>query len=171
MDNIVFKPIGVIRTPFKEPKGVPIQPSAGKGIKGSIEIFDEYKAGLKGLDGFSHIVLLFHLHLHDDFSLEVVPFLDNRKTGVFSTRAPRRPNAIGLSVTRLIDIRENILTIEDIDIVDGTPLLDIKPYIPSDRDEEMKLGWVKGKIQGFDTMKADGRFLNEKSDRSTEEKT
>lgn len=160
MSEIVFRPIGIIHTPFPEPKGVPIQPSRGKGIKGTIEIFDEFIEGLTDLDGFSHIILLTHLHKSTEFKLRVVPFLDTVERGLFATRAPRRPNPIGLSVVRLISIEKNILHIEDIDIVDGTPLLDIKPYVPSfDIETDFRTGWLD-KQTGKDSehKKTDGRF-------------
>ncbi|MFO8051506.1 MAG: tRNA (N6-threonylcarbamoyladenosine(37)-N6)-methyltransferase TrmO [Thermoplasmatota archaeon] len=132
--DIVLRPIGVIRTPFKEFGEVPRQPM--KGIQGTLEVFDEYKAGLKGLEGRSHMVLLFHLHLQKKHLLEVVPYGGLRITGVFSTRAPMRPNHIGLSVVRLKKIEGNILTIEDIDMIDGSPLIDIKPHMVIDPDEQ-----------------------------------
>ncbi len=160
MDTIIFQPIGIIHTPFPEPKGVPIQPNRGKGIKATIEVYKEFAEGLCDLDGFSHIILLTHLHKSKDYKLKVVPFLDTIERGLFATRAPRRPNPIGLSIVRLVSIEGNILHIEDIDIVDGTPLLDIKPYVRSfDTDTELKLGWLEGKT-GPDTKgkKADGRF-------------
>jgi tRNA-Thr(GGU) m(6)t(6)A37 methyltransferase TsaA len=159
--DIVFKPIGVIRSPFKEPKGVPIQPRAGKDVRGTVEMFPEFAPGLKDLEGFSHVILLFHLHLSVGYELEVVPFLDDVKRGVFSTRAPRRPNPIGLSVVRLLEVRENVLHISDLDIVDGTPLLDIKPYVrPFDPDEEIRIGWLTDRVEDAGRKKADERFVD-----------
>ncbi|MCD6493614.1 MAG: tRNA (N6-threonylcarbamoyladenosine(37)-N6)-methyltransferase TrmO [Archaeoglobaceae archaeon] len=158
--EIVYHPIGIIHSPFKDPKGMPIQPTAAKGVKGEVEIFDEYIEGLKDLDGFSHIILIYHLHLSKGYSLIVKPFLDNEFRGVFATRAPRRPNPIGLSVVRLNGIKGNRLYIEDVDIVDGTPLLDIKPYIPQfDLRKVEKIGWVAKNIHKLQNLKADDRFL------------
>jgi tRNA-Thr(GGU) m(6)t(6)A37 methyltransferase TsaA len=159
MKEIVYTPIGVIHTPFKDTAGVPIQPRAAKGIKGSIEILPDYAEGLKDLDGFSHIILLYHLHLSKGFSLKVTPFLDNTLRGLFATRAPKRPNPIGLSVVRLIEIKGNVLRIEEIDVVDGTPLLDIKPYIPEfDKKKTFRIGWLTDRVKDAKNKRADKRF-------------
>jgi len=109
---------------FKEPKGTPIQPAAAKGIGGKVEVFSEYAEGLKDVEGFSHIILVCHFHLSGKPSLKVKPFMDTQMRGVFATRAPSRPNPIGISIVRLVKIEENILHVQDVDIVDGTPLLD-----------------------------------------------
>ncbi len=124
--NYPFKPIGRIHTPFTEKKGMPIQPSGAEGVAGSVTVFAEYQSGLSDLDGFSHIILLYVFNRSEGFSLKVVPFMDTEERGVFSTRAPRRPNPIGLSVVRLHRIEDGVLHIENVDILDGTPLLDIK---------------------------------------------
>lgn len=121
MRNISYNPIGIIHTPFKQIQNMPIQPSAASGIKGYIDIKEKFIEGLNDLDGFSHIYLLYHLHLSNSFKLKVIPFLDNQDRGLFSTRAPKRPNPIGLSVVKLIKIRDNIIDVENVDIVDGTP--------------------------------------------------
>ena len=128
MEDIHYRPIGVIYSPFKEPSGMPIQPAGAEDIEGTIELFDEFTASLKNLDGFSHITLIYHFHLAKKTSLELSPYMDNtEKRGVFATRAPSRPNPIGISVVKLIKIENHILHIKNVDIVDGTPLLDIKP--------------------------------------------
>ncbi|MCK5125143.1 MAG: tRNA (N6-threonylcarbamoyladenosine(37)-N6)-methyltransferase TrmO [candidate division Zixibacteria bacterium] len=160
MDDIIFRPIGIIHTPYSEPKGVPIQPNRGKDVEATIEIFDEYVEGLADLDGFSHIILLFHLHKSTGYKMKVVPFLDDTVRGLFSTRAPRRPNPIGLSIVRLTSIERNILHIKDIDIVDGTPLLDIKPHVPNfDESENFRIGWLEDKVKRPSARKnADDRF-------------
>lgn len=156
---VEFHPIGVINTPFTEKTGMPIQPLAGKGIKGSISVYKEFQAGLKDLEGFSHIILLYHLHESDGYKLEVTPFLDSELRGVFATRAPRRPNAIGLSVVRLNSIKDNILEVEDLDILDGTPLLDIKPFVPEfSTKDELKLGWLKEQVHRAPHLLSDDRF-------------
>ncbi len=148
MEEIKLTPIGVIHSPYKEPVGVPIQPVFGKGVKGTVEVFPEYQEGLKDLANFSHIILLYYFHLCSKTSLKVRPYLDNVKRGVFATRAPSRPNHIGISVVRLVKIEGNILYIEDLDIVDGTPLLDIKPYVPKfDVREKVKVGWLESKLR------------------------
>jgi len=159
MNEITLKPIGVIHTPFKEPKGAPIQPKRSNGATGTIKIYSEYVAGLKDLDGFSHITLIFYLHLSKGFKLEVVPFLDNVMRGLFATRAPKRPNPLGLSTVELLKIENDILYIKNVDMVDGTPLLDIKPYVPEfDAHTEIRTGWLKNKAGRSKDTKADERF-------------
>lgn len=159
MDTITFRPIGVIHSPFADTKGMPIQPSGAEGVAGSIEIAPEFAAGLKDLDGFSYIMLIYHFHLSSGYELEVVPFMDDSLRGVFATRAPRRPNGIGVSVVRLVKIRENVLEVEDLDVVDGTPLLDIKPFVPEiDNRQGGRSGWLSEKAKKMRTKKADDRF-------------
>lgn len=157
--KIHYTPIGIVHTPFAEPEGVPVQAQGGKNIKGSVEVYEQFAAGLKDLEGFSHIMLLYHFHLSDGYSLEVRPFLDEEPHGLFATRAPRRPNPIGISVVRLLEIKGNMLVIEDVDMVDGTPLLDIKPYVPAfEHRENVKAGWLEGKGDLIFKTRADGRF-------------
>ena len=127
MEGIVYQPVGVVTSPFTSREGMPIQASAARGVRGAIEIFAVYGEGLKDLDGFSHIILLYHFHRTRETSLTVTPFLDDRPRGVFATRSPNHPNPIGLSVVRLLSVGSLHLSIEDVDILDGTPLLDIKP--------------------------------------------
>lgn len=159
MKEITYKPIGIIHSPFKEPKGTPIQPSSGKGIEGSIEIFPEYEKGLKDIEGFSHIILLYHFHLSKTASLLSKPFMDNTSHGIFAIRGPSRPNPIGISIVQLIKVKNNILYVQDLDIVDGTPLLDIKPYVPEfDKSEVVRIGWLEGNIDKLSKTRDDGRF-------------
>jgi tRNA (adenine37-N6)-methyltransferase len=159
LSALTYKPIGVVYSPFKEPKNVPIQAAAAKGITGTIEIYPEYVEGLKDLEGFSHIIPLYHFHLIKTCSLMVKPFLDNTLHGVFATRSPARPNQIGISVVHLTQIENHKLYIQDIDIVDCTPLLDIKPYIPKfDYRKTTKIGWFNDKINKLATIRDDGRF-------------
>lgn len=157
--NIVYRPIGIIRSPFTELAGMPIQPAGAVGVVGTAVIHPEFTPGLQDLDGFSHIILLYHLHRVEAFSLTVTPFLDRQPRGVFATRAPRRPNPIGLSVVKLVRIEQNILHLENVDVLDETPLLDIKPYVPEfDHQLEVRTGWLakaEGEVQN---KKADGRF-------------
>ncbi|RPJ10478.1 MAG: tRNA (N6-threonylcarbamoyladenosine(37)-N6)-methyltransferase TrmO [Desulfobacteraceae bacterium] len=158
-ESIIYRPIGIIHTPFAEAKKMPIQPAAAKGVEGTVDIKPEFETGLKDLDGFSHIILLYHLHLSRGFPLEVVPFLDDKLRGVFATRAPRRPNPIGLSTVRLLAIESNRLRIQNIDVVDGTPLLDIKPYVPEFDDQRAdKIGWLSDKIERMHEIRSDNRF-------------
>ncbi len=160
MTDITYKQIGIIRTPFKGPKGVPIQPSAAEGVDGTVEAFPEYGDGLEDLGGFSHIFLLYHFHMVGESRLKVRPFMDERMHGVFSTRAPSRPNPIGISVVRLMGINGNILHIRDVDIVDGTPLLDIKPYVPEfDIKAVERKGWLEENVSKLPDAADDGRFL------------
>ena len=159
MDEIKYKPIGIIHSPFKEPKGTPIQPAGANGINGTVEVFPEYIKGLKDIDGFSHLILIYHFHLSQGLSLEAKPYMDNQAHGVFAMRGPNRPNPIGISVVRLVRIGKNILHIQDVDIIDGTPLLDIKPYVPEfDIREVDKIGWLEQKVHKLATAKDDGRF-------------
>ena len=157
--EIIFKPIGKIISPFRSIKEMPIQPAGAKGIQGKVIIFSEFAEGLKDLDGFSHIILLYHFHRVKESNLTVIPFLDSKPRGVFATRAPKRPNPIGLSVVRLLDRKNNVLNIENVDILDGTPLLDIKPYVPEfDFSNTSEIGWLKNVIQGAGKKKSDDRF-------------
>ena len=159
MQEIRYRPIGVIHSPFKETKGMPIQPAGARGVAGTIEVIPEYGDGLKDLEGFSHIFLLYHFHLSQGYSLMVKPYLDDSLRGVFATRAPRRPNAIGISVVRLVGIEGCTLHIEDLDIADSTPLLDIKPYVPEfDSREVERTGWLAGKAEKAAEVGADERF-------------
>jgi len=158
--SIKYKPIGFIHTPFKEPKGVPIQPVAGEDIEGKVEILPDYVEGLKDLEGFSHIILIYHLHLSKKASLLVKPYMDEKLRGVFATRAPSRPNPIGLSIVRLVKIKGNMIYIKDVDIVDGTPLLDIKPYVPEfDLREVNRIGWLEKNIYKLPSSRDNGRFV------------
>jgi len=159
MREIIYKPIGIIHSLFKDVKGMPIQTTAAQGIAGTIEIEPDYAGGLKDIEGFSHIILVYHFHLSEGYSLEVRPFMDDHLRGVFATRAPRRPNPIGLSVVRLVKVEGSTLHIEDVDIADGTPLLDIKPYVPEfDVQDAERIGWLSKKANKIHGVKADERF-------------
>jgi tRNA-Thr(GGU) m(6)t(6)A37 methyltransferase TsaA len=142
--SIEYHPIGIVHSPFTEQEGTPIQPSRADGVRGTVEIFPEFVDGLSDLDGFSHIYLLCHLHRSSGFRLKVVPYLDTVERGLFATRAPRRPNPIGLSVVRLVGIEGPTLTVENIDMLDGTPVLDIKPFVGEfDGREDIRTGWLE----------------------------
>jgi len=160
MNEIKYKPIGVVHSLFKEPKGTPIQPAGAKNIDGTVELFPEYAEGLKDLEGFSHIILIYHFHLAKGASLKVRPYMDSEVHGVFAMRGPSRPNPVGISVVRLVRIEENILYIQDVDVVDGTPLLDMKPYVPEfDIREVEKIGWLEKNVHKLSTTKDDERFI------------
>ena len=148
MDLIQLRPIGIIHSPFKTPEETPKGPHGVEGVSGTVEVFPEYREGLADLDGFSHIMLVFYMHRSQGYSLKTVPHLDDQPRGLFATRAPRRPNPIGISVVRLDRIDGTTLHVLNPDIVDGTPLLDIKPYIPEPEDREgIKVGWLTDKIK------------------------
>ena len=154
-----FSPIGIIETPFNDLEGMPIQPSGAKGVRGRIIVNPEYTEGLSDIEGFSHLILLYHFHLSKDFSLTVTPFLDKTPRGLFSTRAPRRPNPVGLSIVRITGRQENIIEIEDIDVLNQTPLIDIKPYVPRfDIKEVTRSGWLEQTQDHAENMKSDSRF-------------
>ncbi|OYT47943.1 tRNA (N6-threonylcarbamoyladenosine(37)-N6)-methyltransferase TrmO [Candidatus Bathyarchaeota archaeon ex4484_231] len=160
MNEIKYQPIGIIHSPFKEPRGTPIQPTAAKDVEGTVEVFPEYAEGLKDVDGFSHLILIYHFHLAKRVSLKVKPYMDNNLRGIFATRAPPRPNPIGLSIVQLIKVERNMLHIRDVDVVDGTPLLDIKPYVPEfDLRKVEKTGWLEKRVSRLPKAKDDGRFV------------
>ncbi|MBU8871722.1 MAG: tRNA (N6-threonylcarbamoyladenosine(37)-N6)-methyltransferase TrmO [Gemmatimonadales bacterium] len=157
--QFTYRPIGTIHSPFQEREGMPIQPASAKGAKGRVEVLEEFRAGLCDLEGFSHIIVLYDFHRSEGFDLEVVPFMDSQTRGVFSTRAPRRPNSIGISVLRLLGIQDGTLEVENIDILNGTPLLDIKPFVPKfDGVSNVKTGWLESSSNDLSDRKADGRF-------------
>ena len=131
IEKITFQTIGTAHSPFRDIEGMPIQPAAAVGKRGSIHVRPEYEAGLQDLDGFSHITLLYYFHRAAAAPLIVTPFLDDRPRGIFATRAPGRPNPIGISTVELLEVHGNILEIQNIDLLDGTPILDIKPHIPA----------------------------------------
>jgi tRNA-Thr(GGU) m(6)t(6)A37 methyltransferase TsaA len=152
-------PIGIIHTPHKDPKGTPIQPTGATDYEGIIELEPKYLEGLKDLDGFSHIILLYHFHKSKQYNLTVKPYMDKEQRGLFATRYPARPNPIGLSVVRLNKIIENKLHILDVDMLNGTPLLDIKPFIPEiDNRENARIGWLENKAHKMSETKSDGRI-------------
>ena len=159
VNQIIYKPIGIIYSPFKSIEGVPIQPAGADGIKGKIKVYKKYLNGLMNLEGFSHIILLYHFHLSRGYSLKVIPFLKNQEKGVFATRAPKRPNQIGISVVKINKIEGNIINISNIDIINGTPLIDIKPYASFfDNVKNEKNGWLSQKINDVNKIKSDKRF-------------
>lgn len=158
-EQIGFTPIGTIRSPFPNVSGMPIQPTGARGVRGTIEISKEYSEGLCDLDGFSHIILIYDFHKCTSCQMTVTPFLDTNPHGIFATRAPCRPNPIGLSVVRLIGVQGRTLIIEDVDILDGTPLLDIKPYVPEfDAFPYASCGWLETTAHGVGSFRSEERF-------------
>jgi tRNA (adenine37-N6)-methyltransferase len=145
--EFIMRPIGIIHSPFQERKQTPIQASRSQ-AQGQVEVYPEFAAGLEDIEGFSHIILLYVFHQSSGFELRIKPFLDDRQHGLFATRYPWRPNQIGISVVKLIAHDENILQIEGVDVLDGTPLLDIKPYVSEfDLRSGTRSGWVEGRME------------------------
>ena len=160
MDDIVFQPIGTIHSPFTALEGMPIQPAGALGVAGSVTVLPDFVPGLKDLAGFSHVYLVYYFHKVEKSTLRVKPFLDDTEHGVFATRAPVRPNPIGLSLVELEGIEGDTLHIRNIDVLDGTPLLDIKPYIPGfAKVADIRVGWLEGKGGQVDNQKSDDRFV------------
>ena len=156
---ITYRPIGIIRSPFTELVGMPVQAAGAAGVAGRIELLPDYAPGLRDIDGFSHLILLYHLHLVRGAALEVTPFLDARPRRVVATRSPKRPNALGLSVVRLVGVGADWLDIADVDVVDGTPLLDIKPYVPAfDSHQTERIGWFAKNVGRVGEIRSDDRF-------------
>jgi tRNA-Thr(GGU) m(6)t(6)A37 methyltransferase TsaA len=159
-NEVCYEPIGVIRSPFDTIEGMPIQPPGAADAVGTIELDEEYVSGLADLEGFSHCIVLYHFHRAEgDASLSPQPFLDEQPRGLFSTRAPRRPNPIGLSIVTIEEIDGGTLTVGGVDVLDGTPLLDLKPYVPAfDVREDARAGWIDASKKGPEDVDADGRF-------------
>ncbi|HEY47952.1 MAG: tRNA-Thr(GGU) m(6)t(6)A37 methyltransferase TsaA [Anaerolineae bacterium SM23_ 63] len=156
-----LKSIGTIYSPFSDLEDMPIQPASALGVIGRVVLKPEFGEGLKDLEAFSHIILLYHFHLASGYNLIVKPFLDNEPRGLFATRAPRRPNPIGLSVLRLEKIDGLTLHVSNIDIFDGTPLLDIKPFVPAfDCPPDVRIGWLSDKLDDVKGSRSDDRFLD-----------
>ena len=159
--TITYTPIGTIHTPFTDLEGMPIQPSGARDVPGTVILEPHYMAGLRDLEGFSHIILLYHFHRSSGYRLTVTPFLDTVERGLFATRAPRRPNPIGLSIVRLTGIDGATLKVNDVDMVDGTPLLDIKPWVPRfDTRDNVRSGWLEKVQDRARQVSADRRFTD-----------
>lgn len=150
--EIKLKPIGIIRTPYKEPKGIPIQGKFKKGVKGMIRLFPKYRSGLKDIEGFSHLILIYYFDRSKEERLVGKPFLEDKEHGIFAIRSPHRPNHIGFSIVKLEKVKGKTIAFSEVDILDGTPLLDIKPYVKHfDSRDNVKNGWIekhfkKGKV-------------------------
>lgn len=163
-NEITYKQIGIIRTPFSETTGMPVQSCAAQDTGGIVELDDEYATGLFDLEGFSHIILLYHFHLVKGYKLYVVPFMDDKPHGIFATRSPARPNPVGISIVELKKIEGRKIYFDGADMVDETPLIDIKPFFGKyDNRENARLGWL-GNRHDIDitSIKSDGRFGPEK---------
>ena len=160
MQTIRVEPIGVIRTPFTSLEDMPIQPGGGRDVQGELVIEPQYREGLADLDGFSHLYLIYLFHQAADIKMRVVPFLDDKPRGVFATRAPVRPNHLGLSVVELIEVSGCRVQVRNIDMLDNTPLLDIKPYIALfDGVAESRSGWMGAEKEVVEAKRSDDRFV------------
>jgi tRNA-Thr(GGU) m(6)t(6)A37 methyltransferase TsaA len=141
--EIELSPIGIIHSPFREKKGMPLQ-SVRSQEAGILEVFREYELGLQDIEGFTHLIILYHFHQEPETGLLVKSYLEESVHGVFATRSPKRPNHIGISTVELIGREGNLLRVLGIDVLDGTPLLDIKPYVPRIDDRaEARCGWLQ----------------------------
>ncbi len=155
-ESVEFCTIGIIHTPFASKQGTPIQGAFAPQAQATVEVYPQYADGLKDLEGFSHIYLFYLFHESDGYELHCRPYRDHIPRGVFACRAPRRPNQLGMSVVRLVKCEGNFLTVAEVDMLDGSPLLDIKPYVPNfDARENARTGWLE---KSQDRRTADGRF-------------
>jgi tRNA-Thr(GGU) m(6)t(6)A37 methyltransferase TsaA len=156
---IALRPIGYFQTPHTDEKHMPIQPSGARGVPGAILVLPEYRDGLADLEGFSHLIAIYHLHRVRGHALRVTPFLDTEEHGVFATRSPKRPNALGFSVLAIAGVEGGVVRVENVDMLDGTPVLDIKPYVPDfDVWPAGRIGWFAGRSGRAETHRSDGRF-------------
>ena len=157
--EMTYRPIGIIHSPFTSTDGMPIQPTSNTSKPGTLEIFPEFIEGLKDLESFSHIYILYHFHKQQQSKLMVTPFLDSQPHGVFATRAPSRPNPIGLSLVKLIRVENNLIYVNRIDVLNDTPLLDMKPYIPDfEHHEDIRVGWLESAKGHVQNKNSDNRF-------------
>ena len=155
-ESFEFRPIGIIHTPYHDKVGTPIQGAFEPDVQGTVEVYEQFAEGLKDLEDFSHIYLFYVFHKSDEYKLHCKPYRDDEPRGVFACRAPKRPNQLGMSVVRLLKRAGNVLTIAEVDMLDGSPLLDIKPYVPQfDQREGVRIGWLQ---DSFDRQVADDRF-------------
>ncbi len=160
VSEIAYEPIGVVRSPYAELDGMPLQTVASPEVEATIALHERVHGALRDLDGFSHVWLIVHLHGVDGWAPEVVPFLDDdRPRGVLATRSPRHPNPIGLSLVELVAVEPGALRIRGVDLLDGTPVLDVKPYVPLfDAREDVRTGWFAAAADRVRTLRSDGRY-------------
>ncbi|MFQ6083159.1 MAG: tRNA (N6-threonylcarbamoyladenosine(37)-N6)-methyltransferase TrmO [Candidatus Aminicenantia bacterium] len=150
--EIKLKTIGIVHSPFKRKEDIPKEKYAYPGgfdsVEGKLEIFKKYEGGLKDIEGFSHLIVIFIFHKSEGYKLYTKPLFDDELRGVFTTRSPYRPNPIGMTIVELVERKGNILKVKGIDMIEGTPIIDIKPYTPRDQKKEIKIGWLRDKIKG-----------------------
>ena len=157
-DTITLRPIGAIRSPFRSTQGMPIQTVAAADVEGELEVFEAFAPGLRDIEGFEYLIVLTHLHQATE-KLEVVPFMDTVSHGVFATRAPARPNRIGLSIVQLVQVQGRLLRFRGNDMLDGTPVFDIKPYVPQlDVRVTERIGWFGQGLQHLPSARSDDRM-------------
>jgi len=157
--EVIYRPIGIIHSPFNSLEDMPIQPTSDVSGSGIVEIFPEFVDGLKDLEGFSYLYLLYHFHKVRQSNLSVTPFLDREPRGIFATRAPSRPNPVGLSLVELVRLENNLIYVERLDVLNETPLLDIKPYVPEfEHTHNVRVGWLEQVKSQVRTQKSDARF-------------
>ena len=157
--KITFEPIGIVHSPFTDLADMPIQPTGEDAAAGTLEIYPPYCSALTDLDGFSHIYALYFFHKVSSWQPQVIPFLDDQPHGLFATRTPRRPNPIGLSLLEILAVDGCQIKVAGLDILDNTPLLDIKPYIPSfENPQNIRIGWLNGRGEQVKKRKSDHRF-------------
>ncbi len=158
--TVTFEPIGTLFTPFSAAEGMPIQPSGARGVEGKIVLNEELQDGLMDLEGFSHVWVIYHLHGVIGGKLKVTPFLDSKPHGIFATRSPARPNPIGLSLFRVLGVSGREVHLSDVDVLDGTPVLDIKPFVADfDTADNARFGWFEGKSHAASSVVSDNRFV------------
>ncbi len=156
---ITYRPVGIVRSPFTRIEGMTLQSVAAGAVGARVEIRPEFEPGLRDLDGFSHLHLITHLHRGAPGQLEVVPFLDATVRGIFATRSPRHPNPIGISIVRLHGVVGPTLEISGVDLLDGTPVLDVKPYVPTfDSVAAERSGWLEAVAERVHEVTTDRRF-------------
>jgi tRNA-Thr(GGU) m(6)t(6)A37 methyltransferase TsaA len=161
MEQILLEPIGVIYTPHEQIEGMPVQPAGAAGVTGKAVLKKEYAKGLTDLEGFSHVTLIYHFHRTEGYLLTLIPFMDTKPHGVFATRSPKRPNHIGISTVRILSIEGDAITFDGADMLNGTPLIDVKPYYPKyDSPADTKAGWLDtaAHVHCCD-VRSDNRFM------------
>lgn len=159
-ETLIVEPIGIIHSPFRELENMPVQSVGAQHVEGSVVVYERFSEGLRDLEGFSHIYLVYHFHKANRTKLRVIPYMDTVERGVFATRSPLRPSHVGLSIVELLSVTGSVLMVRGVDVLDGTPLIDIKPYVPPfDCREDATSGWMKASRSEVERKRSDGRFV------------